>query len=164
MTVPVALWTPSYCAVADWTLPHSHPGSMRHTTIPTAPIGELQDAPLKARVYLADGSLIEPADVSLVLVRVYDADGVEQYATELLAADAILDAAGYALTLSDAAWTADGDGYNLTVTIPGRDVFRAGGSLYRVEVTTELADGDALTIVGRLMVRPALTYQENLTT
>jgi hypothetical protein len=164
VTVPVALWTPSYCAVADWTLPHSHPGSMRHTTIPTAPIGELQDAPLKARVYLADGSLIEPADVSLVLVRVYDADGVEQYATELLAADAILDAAGYALTLSDAAWTADGDGYNLTVTIPGRDVFRAGGSLYRVEVTTELADGDALTIVGRLMVRPALTYQENLTT
>lgn len=164
MTVLVAMWTPSYCAVADWTLPHSHPGSMRYSTIPTAPIGELQDAPLKARVYLADGSLIEPADVSLVLVRVYDVDGVEQYGTELLATEAVLDAAGYALTLSDAAWTADGDGYNLHVTVPGRDVLRAGGSMYRVEVTVEFADGDAVAIVGHLSVRPALTYQENLTT
>lgn len=164
MTAPVSLWTPSYCAVADWTLPHSHPGSMRHTTIPTAPIGELQDAPLKARIYKSNGGLIEPADVSLVLVRVFDADGVEQYATELLGSEAIVSAADFPLTATDAAWTADGGGYNLRLTIPGRDVFRAGGSLYRVEVTTELADGDALTIVGRLMVRPALTYQENLTT
>lgn len=162
MTTPVAQWALAYTAVAQWAVPGSKPGRPNvHLVLPSTTISEQQDAPLLARVYTKANVLAVPSDVAQVLVRVYDRDGAEVYGEELSAGAVIQDPAFGTPTNPDARWTADGDGGNLDLTIPGRGVFLAGGANYGTEVVVEYLDGDSYTISGHIRVKPTRTYKQD---
>lgn len=126
-------------------------------SVPTAPIGEQQDAPFYARVVDKLNVVVVVADVYQVLVRVHDRNGTEVYGSEETPSDV------FASVVATEPWTADGTGYNFQFTIPGRGVFLAGGGTYTAEFTVELNDGDTIPLFGRLDVRPSLTNKQNQT-